>query len=58
VKTFAYTAVPTNRGETGMRSYCGDHTGRGCVVEDGSAPPVVDGLCTPCKELTPQEMGQ
>ena len=50
-KTFAYTAVPTTRGETGMRSYCGDSTGRVCVVEDGSEPKVVGGLCTPCTEL-------
>jgi hypothetical protein len=51
VKTFAYTAVPTNRGETGMRSFCGDHTGKICVVDDGSEPKVVGGLCTPCVEL-------
>jgi hypothetical protein len=51
VKTFAYTAVPTNRGETGMRSFCGDNTGRICVVDDGWEPKVVGGLCTPCVEL-------
>jgi hypothetical protein len=58
VKAFAYTAVPTSRGETGMRSYCGDSSGRVCVVEDGSTPPVAGGLCTPCKELPPSEMGK
>lgn len=58
VKTFAYTAVPTGRGETGMRSYCGDSTGRVCVTEDGSEPAVVGGLCTPCIELKPSEMKQ
>ena len=58
VKTFAYTAVPTGRGETGMRSYCGDSTGRVCVTEDGSEPAVVGGLCTPCVELKPSEMKQ
>lgn len=58
VKTFAYTAVPTNRGETGMRSFCGDNTGRVCVVDDGSEPLVKGGLCTPCRELKPSEMQQ
>ena len=51
VKAFAYTAVPTARGETGMRSFCGDNTGRVCVTDDGSAPPVAGGLCTPCTEF-------
>jgi hypothetical protein len=51
VKTYAYTAVPTARGETGTRSFCGDSTGRVCVVDDGTEPKVVDGLCTPCMEL-------
>ena len=33
------------------RSFCGDSTGRVCVVDDGSEPAVVDGPCTPCTEL-------
>lgn len=56
VKTFAYTAVPTSRGETGMRSFCGDSTGKICVVDDGSEPKVVGGLCTPCVELVLPEV--
>ncbi|MFS8067398.1 MAG: hypothetical protein ACMG6S_13640 [Byssovorax sp.] len=51
VKTFAYTAVPITRGETGTRSFCGDSSGKVCVVDDGTEPKVVDGVCTPCAEL-------
>lgn len=52
VKTFAYTAVPIVPGETGVRGFCGDHTGRICVTTDGSDPPVTGGSCaTPCTEL-------
>jgi hypothetical protein len=52
VKTFAITAVPLVPGESGVRSFCGDHTGRVCVVADGTAPPVKDGACvTPCTEM-------
>ena len=46
-----WSGIPTSRGETGMRSFCGDHTGKICVVDDGSEPKVVGGLCTPCVEL-------
>ncbi len=56
VKTFAYTAVPIRRGESGMRSFCGDNTGRICVVADGSEPPVAGGLCAPCTELPASEI--
>ena len=52
IKTFAITAVPLVPGESGVRSFCGDHTGRVCVTADGSAPPVKDGACvTPCTEM-------
>ena len=52
VKTFAFTAVPINPGESGVRSFCGDHTGRVCVRTDGSEPPVKGGSCAPpCTEL-------
>ena len=45
-------AVPLVPGESGVRSFCGDHTGRVCVVADGSLPPVKDGTCaTPCTEM-------
>jgi hypothetical protein len=51
VKSFAYTSVPIAPGESGVRSFCGDATGRICVTADGGAPPVVDGECKPCTEL-------
>jgi hypothetical protein len=52
VKTFAITAVPLVPGQSGVRSFCADHTGRVCVVTDGSAPPVSGGSCaSPCTEL-------
>ena len=52
VKTFAYTAVPLVPGETGVRGFCGDSTGKVCVTPDGGAPAVSGGLCVkPCTEL-------
>jgi hypothetical protein len=49
---FAFTAVPISPGESGVRGFCGDDTGRICVTADGSEPPVVSGRCaTPCQEL-------
>jgi hypothetical protein len=52
VKSFAYTAVPVAPGETGVRGFCGDSTGRVCVTADGSEPAVVGATCpTPCTEL-------
>lgn len=43
--SFAYVAVPINPGLTGVRSFCGDSTGRICFAEDGSVPRISDGLC-------------
>jgi hypothetical protein len=58
VKTFAFTSVPITPGETGIRSFCGDHTGRVCVRTDGSEPPVKDGSCAaPCTELPVERRG-
>ncbi len=52
VKTYAFTAVPIVPGESGMRSFCGDHTGRVCVKTDGGEPAVTGGSCAnPCTEL-------
>ena len=49
---FAYTAVPVKPGETGVRGFCGDDTGRICFTSDGSEPPVLNGRCAPpCQEL-------
>ena len=58
LSAFAYTGVPLDTSSfpgwrrTGVRSYCGDSTGRICVVEDGSTPPVKDGRCgNPCRDV-------
>ena len=52
VKTFAITATPLVPGETGVRSFCGDHTGRVCVSPNATPPAVSGGECpTPCTEL-------
>jgi hypothetical protein len=50
VQGFAYIAVPIKPGQTGMRGFCGDHTGIVCFTMDGSAPGVADdGSCAqPC----------
>ena len=52
VKRFAFIAVPAERGRTGVRSFCGDDTGRLCQVMDGGEPRVQDGRCDPsCLDL-------
>ena len=50
--TFAYTAVPVTRGQTGVRGFCGDSTGIVCSTADGSEPEIVAGNCGPsCQPL-------
>lgn len=50
--SFAYVAVPATPGQTGVRGFCGDASGRICFTPDGSAPPVVDGACSPdCPQM-------
>jgi len=52
LKAYAFTAVPIVPGESGVRSFCGDHTGRVCVKTDGGEPAVTGGSCAnPCTEL-------
>ena len=52
LKSFAYTAVPVVPGETGVRGFCADPSGRICVTSDGREPAVKDGACAiPCTEL-------
>jgi type II secretory pathway pseudopilin PulG len=46
ISSFAYTAVPVQRNQTGVRGFCGDSSGRICYTLDGSEPPVVDGECS------------
>ena len=43
---FAYTATPLQPGETGVRMFCADSSGRLASTE-GAASTVVDGLCAP-----------
>lgn len=50
--SFAYTAVPVQMGQTGVRGFCGDASGMVCQTMDGSAPPVSEGTCAqPCTPL-------
>ena len=52
LKSFAFTVRPTTPGQTGLRAFCGDFTGKVCVVASGEEPLVKDGRCQPpCKEL-------
>ncbi len=51
VGSYAYVAVPLNVGQTGVRSFCGDSTGRICATVAGE-PQVLDGVCAPdCPDL-------
>jgi hypothetical protein len=51
VRSFAYTAVPSNHARTGGRGFCGDSAGLICATSDGSPPRVVEGACV----VTPPE---
>jgi type II secretory pathway pseudopilin PulG len=46
-ESFAYIVYPVTAGTTGVRSFCGDYTGRICFYMDGSRPEVVGGQCDP-----------
>lgn len=46
LQSFAYLAVPESPGRTGVRAFCGDSSGRLCSTNDGTAPSVVDGMCS------------
>lgn len=52
LRSFAFTLVPERPGETGLRAFCGDASGKLCAIVSGAEPPVKDGRCgPPCKEL-------
>lgn len=52
LRSFAYTAVPEKPGETGIRAFCGDSTGRMCFTPNGAVPEVNEGRCAKsCQEL-------
>ena len=53
VTTYAYIAVPVNRGQTGVRGFCGDANGIICYTADGSEPDVEDGACVIGRGCTP-----
>jgi hypothetical protein len=42
---FAYIAVPETVNRSGVRSFCGDDTGRICYWSDGRTPPTEGGAC-------------
>lgn len=45
LESFALVAVPERTGQTGVRGFCGDSTGRVCYTRDGSAPGADGGVC-------------
>jgi type II secretory pathway pseudopilin PulG len=47
--SFAYVAVPLKPGQTGVRAFCGDASGRVCYTTDG-AMPEVEGTSCPAAE--------
>ena len=44
-RRFVYTGAPLQPGETGIRRFCGDSSGRLASADGGTAPMVADGLC-------------
>lgn len=52
VKSFAYVAEPMSVGQTGVRAFCGDDSGRVCYWTNGRPTEIVDGKCpTDCATL-------
>jgi type IV pilus assembly protein PilA len=45
VSSFAYVAVPMQPNQTGVRSFCGDATGRLCIVTGPAAIDASQGVC-------------
>jgi uncharacterized membrane protein YhaH (DUF805 family) len=45
VESWAYVAVPVAPGQTGVRSFCGDSSGRICFRPDGGGIPTEGGQC-------------
>jgi type II secretory pathway pseudopilin PulG len=43
--SFAYATVPDKKGTTGVRAFCGDHTGVVCFKLDGVLPEALAGAC-------------
>lgn len=52
LKGFALVAAPLVPGQTSVRSFCGDHTGRICQHLDGQIPRIHDAQCpSDCQDL-------
>jgi type II secretory pathway pseudopilin PulG len=52
VESYAYVAVPESPGMSGVRSFCGDATGRICEFSGGEEPFIQDGACPiDCKPI-------
>lgn len=45
MESYAYVAVPESPGLSGLRSFCGDASGRVCVFSNGENPFIQDGAC-------------
>ena len=43
--SYAYATVPDKKGTTGVRAFCGDHTGVVCYKLDGVLPEALPGAC-------------
>jgi len=49
---FAYVEYPEQQGRTGVRSFCGDSSGRICYLVSGAEPEVALGVCpAACKDF-------
>jgi hypothetical protein len=46
---WAALGVPTRPGETGLRSFCIEDSGKLCFTDEGELPRIVDARCTACK---------
>jgi len=45
ISRFAIVATPRVAGQTGVRAFCADATGRVCFFPDESVPPIADAAC-------------
>jgi hypothetical protein len=48
---WAALAVPSRPGETGLRCFCIEDTGKLCFTDDREPPRIVDTRCTACKPM-------
>jgi hypothetical protein len=55
VQSYAYVAVPTEPGYSGIRGFCGDSSGAVCATSDGAAPQVLPGGACDLARCTVQQ---